>query len=145
MTPLPASIYFLSVDEVKDIHTNQISLYGGTHAVRDEGLLSSAVAQPSSGFGDQYLHGSLTAMAAAYLFHLVMNHPFVDGNKRTGLTSALVFLDLNGWELDLQLDGLGPDNKTKLEAIVIDVTIKSISKEKLVEFFELNAKQIVAP
>jgi death-on-curing protein len=85
---LPSSIYFLSVDEVKVIHADQISRYGGAFGIRDEGLLSSAVAQPCGQFADQYLHKSLPEMAAAYLFHLVMNHPFVDGNKRVGVASA---------------------------------------------------------
>jgi len=64
--------------------------------LRDEGLLQSALAQPSASFGDEFLHSGLFDMAAAYLFHIVSNHPFVDGNKRTGLAAALVFLDING-------------------------------------------------
>ncbi len=140
MTTLPSSIYFLSVEEIKEIHANQISLYGGTHGVRDEGLLASAIAQPASCFGEQYLHNSLAAMGAAYLFHLVMNHPFLDGNKRTGLAAALVFLELNGLHLNADLDTMESNGKTILEAIVIGVTTKTVSKEKLTELFELHAK-----
>jgi death on curing protein len=142
MTSLPESIYFLSVEEVKEIHKNQIDIYGGSYGIRDEGLLASAVAQPPSAFGEQYLHKSLPAMAAAYLFHLVMNHPFVDGNKRAGLAAALVFLELNGLELDPNLDVLKPHSKTLLEEIVISVTAKSLSKGDLTKFIESHTSPL---
>ena len=74
----------------------QIADHGGSIEIRDMGLLKSAVAQPSMTFGGEFLHDGLFVMAAAYLFHIVMNHPFVDGNKRTGLHAALTFLKLNG-------------------------------------------------
>lgn len=70
--------------------------FGGSDGLRDANLLASTVAQPSATFGGSLLHEDLFAMAAAYLFHIVMNHPFIDGNKRTGLAAALVFLDING-------------------------------------------------
>ena len=89
---------FLTFDEVMDIHRDQIERYGGTLGVRDAALLESALAAPQSGFGDQYLHGDLFEMASAYLFHLVQNHPFLDGNKRVGTAAALTFLVLNGVE-----------------------------------------------
>ena len=68
----------------------------GADGIRDFNLLESALAQPMARFGGQFLHGDLFFMAAAYLFHLVRNHAFVDGNKRTGLAVALAFLDVNG-------------------------------------------------
>ena len=89
-------IDFLSVEDVLDLHADQIALYGGDPGVRDLGLLSSAVAQPQAGSGGRRLHGDIFEMAAAYMFHIVQNHPFLDGNKRTGAVAALVFLDLNG-------------------------------------------------
>jgi death on curing protein len=76
---------FLDLVEVLEIHESRIELYGGRPGVRDLGLLQSALAQPSAGFGGEYLHGNLYEMAAAYLFHVSRNHPFVDGNKRTAL------------------------------------------------------------
>jgi death on curing protein len=91
---------FLDVEDVLGIHALQIERFGGSEGVRDLGLLDSAVAQPRAAFGGQFLHQDPFAMAAAYLFHVVMNHPFVDGNKRTGLMAALVFLDLNGHPID---------------------------------------------
>jgi death-on-curing protein len=94
MTPL-----FLTREEVLEIHALQLARYGGGAGLRDPGLLESALAQPEATFGGQYVHQDLWEMAAAYLFHLVSNHPFVDGNKRVGLLAALVFLDLNGVSL----------------------------------------------
>ncbi len=91
---------FLQVEDVLLVHGDQLDLYGGEHGVRDLGLLESAVAQPRSAFGGEILHADLFEMAAAYLFHIVQNHPFLDGNKRTGLAAALIFLDLNGVEID---------------------------------------------
>ena len=78
------------------LHSAQLQIFGGSDGLRDRGLLESAVGQAQSSFGGQFVHEGLIAMAAAYLFHVVSNHPFVDGNKRAGLLSALVFLDLNG-------------------------------------------------
>ncbi|MBX9769896.1 MAG: type II toxin-antitoxin system death-on-curing family toxin [Candidatus Obscuribacterales bacterium] len=89
------SLEFLSLEEVLAIHHNQIDLYGGTHGIRDLGLLQSAIAMPSAGFGGQYLHADIFEMAAAYVFHLSQNQPFLDGNKRTASASAIVFLKLN--------------------------------------------------
>jgi death-on-curing protein len=67
--------------------------------VRDPGLLASAVAMPQASFGGELLHEDLCAMAAAYAFHIAQNQPFVDGNKRTAVLAAIVFLDLNGIEI----------------------------------------------
>jgi death-on-curing protein len=89
-------IDFLSVDDVLLLHRDQIDRYGGEASLRDRGLLESALAQPAAVFGGEYLHGDLYEMAAAYLYHLVQNHPFVDGNKRIGAVTGLAFLRLNG-------------------------------------------------
>jgi death on curing protein len=87
---------FLDVDDVLEIHALQLEIYGGGEGLRDRGLLESAVAQAQASFGGQFVHEGIFAMAAAYLFHIVSNHPFVDGNKRAGMLAAIVFLDLNG-------------------------------------------------
>ena len=91
---------FLTFAEIIEIHDYQISHFGGAFGVRDIELLKSAIGMPSATFGGEYLHPSIIEMAAAYLYHLVENHPFVDGNKRVGAMAALVFLDLNGYEFD---------------------------------------------
>lgn len=87
---------FLTFDDVVELHRIEVERHGGSDGVRDAGLLASAVAQPTAGFGGEFLHEDLFAMAAAYLFHIVKNHPFIDGNKRTGFVAALAFLELNG-------------------------------------------------
>lgn len=98
--------FFLEVDDVLEIHATQLEAYGGAAGVRDRGLLESAVAQPQTSFGGTFAHEGLFAMAAAYLFHIVCNHPFVDGNKRAGLLAALVFLDVNGISISHPSDAL---------------------------------------
>ena len=79
------------------IHDEQIALHGGITGIRDEGLLSSALARPKqkANYGDS----SVFDLAAAYAYGIIRNHPFVDGNKRTGFLVAYVFLNINGWEL----------------------------------------------
>jgi death-on-curing protein len=91
---------FLTVEDVVEIHALQFERFGGSAGIRDQGLLESAVAQPQMTFGGQFVHADLFAMAAAYLFHLVQGHAFVDGNKRVGLLAALVFLDINGISIE---------------------------------------------
>jgi death-on-curing protein len=87
---------FLTVELVLLFHDEQRAQFGGAAGLRDARLLDSAVAQAMATFDDRYLHEDLQAMAAAYLYHIVQNHPFVDGNKRTGLLACLAFLELNG-------------------------------------------------
>jgi death-on-curing protein len=91
-----ADTLFLTLAEIIEIHTDQIRRYGGQAGLRDLALLESALAQPEASFAGEWLHGDHYAMAAAYAYHLCQNHPFIDGNKRTGLAAALVFLELNG-------------------------------------------------
>jgi len=81
------------------LHQHGIALYGGENGIRDIHALESAIAQPQATFDGQLLHPTLAGQAAAYLYHLVQGHGFVDGNKRVGVYAALVFLDQNGHEL----------------------------------------------
>lgn len=90
-----SGILFLTLDEVFELHLKQIELFGGSAGLRDRGLLESAIAQPGQTFGGAHLHEDIAAMAAAYLFHIVSNHPFVDGNKRTGFLVGVLFLEMN--------------------------------------------------
>jgi death on curing protein len=87
---------FVTLEDVLYLHELQLARYGGGSGIRDQGGLESAVAMPQATFGGEFVHGDLHAMAAAYAFHIAQNQAFVDGNKRTGLMAALVFLDLNG-------------------------------------------------
>lgn len=122
---------FLSVADVLLLHSEQVDLYGGEHGVRDPGLLESAVAQPQAGFGGQHLHTDVFEMAAAYLFHLVQNHPFLDGNKRAGAVSALVFLDINGVEIDAP--------KGAIYELTMSVATGQIGKREIAGFFRAHA------
>jgi death-on-curing protein len=97
---------FLDVDEVITLHARQLAAFGGSPGIRDRGLLESAVAQPQATFGGEHVHGDLFAMGAAYAFHIAENQPFVDGNKRTALDAALVFLHLNGFVVEDPPNGL---------------------------------------
>ena len=83
---------FLTVDEVLEIHSQQIELYGGSEGIRDFAPLESAIATPQATFNGEFLHPDIPAMAAAYLFHLCQNHAFVDGNKRVAANAAITFL-----------------------------------------------------
>jgi death-on-curing protein len=127
-------IEFLSLEEALQIHEQQIELFGGSHGLRDRGLLESALAQPQATFFGQYLHADLFAMAAAYLFHIAMNHPFIDGNKRVAAATAVVFLQLNGW-IDTATD-------EELVDITLGVASGQIGKEQIADFFRQHSQQI---
>lgn len=126
------SIVFLTLIEVMAIHQNQIENYGGLLGLRDKGMLDAALAQPESSFAGSYLHPDIYSMAGAYLYHIAMNHPFVDGNKRVATVSALVFLELNNHELDVTSD--------LLEKTVMKVAGSELSKDELIEFFRAYTK-----
>lgn len=119
---------FLTLAEVINIHSNQIELYGGQNGARDFGLLQSALAQPDASFAGQWLHDDIFSMAAAYAFHICQNHPFFDGNKRTALASALVFLELNGISLD--------DPKGKLLDAMLDMANGNLSKQQFAQILK---------
>jgi death-on-curing protein len=121
---------FLTLDEVLALHADQIDRYGGSTGVRDLGLLESALAAPRATFGGEYLHGTLPEMAAAYLFHLARNHPFVDGNKRAGVAVAIAFLGLNGLWLEADPEELGDQ--------VLRVAEGAMPKSELAEFIRRN-------
>jgi death-on-curing protein len=95
---------YLTLDEVIELHRLLLEQSGGTPGLRDQGLLESAVEQPAMSFGGQELYSSLADKAAALCFSLVMNHPFIDGNKRVGHAAMEVFLMLNGFELQASID-----------------------------------------
>lgn len=79
------------------MRSRELARWGGSDGVRDNGALEAAVAQPQATSGGDYLHEGVFAMAAAYAFHLAESQAFIDGNKRVGLNSVLLFLDLNGF------------------------------------------------
>lgn len=96
---MKSKIIFLTINHILFIHDRAIKRFGGSHGVRDIGLTESAVARPQATFGSKYLYHSIFDKAAALLQSLLKNHPFVDGNKRTALISAGLFLWKNGHKL----------------------------------------------
>jgi death-on-curing protein len=92
----PTDCVHLSVDIVEEIHAEAIRRFGGLDGVRDRALLESAVAAPQATFGGESVFKDIVEVAAAYLFYVCRNHPFLDGNKRAALGACVVFLRLNG-------------------------------------------------
>jgi death-on-curing protein len=113
-----------TVEAVKAIHAEVLAAHGGGEGVREEALLESAVAAPQATMMGELLFTDPIEIAAAYLFYLCRNHPFVDGNKRTALATCLVFLSENE---------LLPDEKLDLEAwesLTLDVASSRLDREQ---------------
>jgi death-on-curing protein len=118
---------FLTVAQVLAIHRRVMQDFGGDSTVRDEGLLQSAVMMPAAQYGGKLLHPDIEAMAAAYLFHICRNHAFADGNKRTALVAAELFLLLNGWQLKA--------TNRELERLTLWVAAGEVTKHDVIAFF----------
>ena len=129
---MSAAIAFISVDQVLEIHRRGIEEHGGSPELRDRGLLESAAAMPQAQFGGEFLHAGLPTMAAAYLFHLCKNHPFVDGNKRVAIAAAETFVLLNDRELVATDD--------ELAHLTLGVADGSISKDEAIAFFRKHVR-----
>lgn len=123
---------FFTYDQVLKIHEESIGSFGGAPGIRDINLLKSALAQPSATFHGDYLHKDLYEMAAAYLFHTVNNHPFIDGNKRTGALLALIFLSLHEVEVIC--------SQQELYEAIIKVAEGKMAKEKVVEWLRRSTE-----
>jgi death on curing protein len=134
MSGATENCFHLTVAIVREIHAEVIARFGGSDGVRDMALLESAVAAPQAGYGGKSLYADLTEIAAAYLFWLGRNHPFVDGNKRVALGACIVFLRLNGVEPK-------PDGP-KWEELALAVATGEIDREEAtVRLRELVAEQ----
>jgi len=123
---------FLTLDEVLSLHEDQIDRYGGLGGVRDTGLLESAMGSAAATFGGVFLHETVFEMAAAYLFGICRNHPFLDGNKRTAVAAALTFLEMNSEEISADEDAFFD--------LVIGVAEGRVSKAEVAVFFQEHAK-----
>ena len=113
-----------TVEAVKAIHREVLQAHGGSAGIRDEGLLDSAVAAPQATMMGQPMFKEPVEVAAAYLFYLCRNHPFIDGNKRTALATCLVFLSENGYLSQEKLDA------DIWEQLVLDVAASRIDREE---------------
>ncbi len=123
---------FLTLDEVLSIHADQLRRYGGAGGVRDVSRLISAIGMAETSFDGEYLHTTVFEMAAACLFHLAKNHPFVAGNKRTALMCALVFLGLSGQQLFAQAN--------ELNGWVDGVAAGRVDKSEVAVFLRENSR-----
>jgi death-on-curing protein len=121
---------FLTFIEVLELHRRVIEQSGGAFGTRDVGLLESAIAQPRMTFGGKDLYPSLFEKAAALGFSIIMNHPFVDGNKRTGHAATETFLVLNGMEISASLD--------EQERVVLAIAAGELEREAFVEWLQRN-------
>ncbi|MBD2043395.1 type II toxin-antitoxin system death-on-curing family toxin [Microcoleus sp. FACHB-672] len=119
---------FINKTAVLQIHARQIEIFGGSQGIRDSGLLESALAQPQATFVGNLLHATIHKQAAAYLYHLAMNHPFIDENKRTAFAVLDTFLRLNRYSLNLTND--------QAYDLVIQVVQSEMSEAELGNFLE---------
>lgn len=119
---------FLSIEEVLDIHYRLIERNGGLHGIRDMGLLISAIEMPKASMFGNYLHESIFDKASAYFYHIVCNHAFLDGNKRTGTAVSLIFLNENGVYLDY--------DKKEIVNLAIEVAKSKVTKQQISEFLK---------
>jgi death-on-curing protein len=117
---------YLSLAEVLELHRSVLEGWGGASGIRDLGALESALAQPRQSFSGQGLYPDLPTKAAALCFSLVLNHPFVDGNKRIGHAAMETFLMVNGHELHASLD--------EQERVMLDLAAGNLTREAFVEW-----------
>jgi death on curing protein len=130
----PDDCFHLTIEIVREIHAETLKEFGGLNGIRDEGLLASAVFAPQSRFAGKSPYTDLIDVAAAYLFYLCRNHPFLDGNKRTAMGAAIVFLRLNGVEP-------APDSEA-WERLVLDVASSKLGREQATQRLRKLARQL---
>ena len=123
---------FIRVSEIISLHSRIIDTSGGAHGVRDLGALKSALGQPHQTFGGQELYSSLIEKVAVLCHSLVLNHPFVDGNKRIGHAAMAVVLLMNGYELEADID--------EQESLFLDLASGNVSRSELTEWVQSHAK-----
>jgi len=130
----PGDCFHLTIEIVREIHDQAVKIFGGLHGIRDEALLASAVFAPQSSFGGKSPYVNLVDIAAAYLFYLGRNHPFLDGNKRTAMAAAIVFLRLNGFDPAADSDDW--------ERLVLDVVSGKIDREQTTRWLRKLARKM---
>lgn len=127
------TIRYLTIEQILALHDIGIQELGGTFGIRDRHLLESAAHQPQQAFGGQEIYPTVFDKAAAYAYFISENQPFLDGNKRTAISVAVVFLDLNGYEIVVP------------EGAIYDVTMrvgnKQLNREGLAEWFRKNSRR----
>jgi death-on-curing protein len=123
---------YLTPEQVLFIHSRLVTETGGSHGLRDLALLESAVARPRATFDSKELYPDLFTKAAALMDSLINNHPFLDGNKRTGITATGLFFRINGWKLTA--------SSKELVACTMRVAVEGLEIDELANW--LRAKTI---
>ncbi len=124
------STIYPTFEQILVIHYDQIERYGGSHGLRDLNLLESAIFRPQTTFGNEELYPDIYLKAAALMHSLLLNHPFVDGNKRTAVATCLVFLKINRKSLKV--------SQKALVAMTINVESKKWDMEQLASWLKSN-------
>ena len=125
---------YLRLSEVLEIHRRVLDQSGGAAGVRDLGAIQSALAQPQMTFGGEELYPTVEAKASAVCFSLVMNHPFVDGNKRVGHAAMETFLVLNGYELNADVDDA--------ETVILQLASGLLTREALLDWVRTHVNRV---
>jgi death-on-curing protein len=125
-------VRYLTAEQVLFIHARIIAATGGLHGVRDVGLLRSAVERPRATFGGKDLYRDMFSKAAALMASLIGNHPFLDGNKRTAISAAGLYLMLNGYELTA--------SQKELEAFTMDMALNKTAVRNAAAWFQRHAE-----
>ncbi|MCE2983619.1 MAG: type II toxin-antitoxin system death-on-curing family toxin [Parachlamydia sp.] len=119
-------IEYLTMEQVIDLQQELIKRYGGLPGIRDKGLLESALHAPETCLFGEEMFPTVYDKAAAYLYHIICNHPFIDANKRTGAAVTLIFLEANNQTIRF--------SQSDFEDIVLDVARNNIDKEQIAQF-----------
>jgi death on curing protein len=128
------NINFLSLDEILAIHHDQIERYGGSHGIRDLDLLMSALSRPQATFAGSDLYPDLFSKASALIHSLILNHPFVDGNKRTAIVSTARFLFINGFMLKM--------SEKELVNLPLKINSKSFDQDEISSWLKKHSEKI---
>jgi death on curing protein len=125
-------VIYLTAEQILFLHARLVAEIGGSHGVRDLGLLLSDVGRPQTSFDNQDMYPDLFMKAAALMDSLISNHPFVDGNKRTGIAAAALFLDANGYRLQL--------SNMELEKFTLEAARSGHTIEDIAAWLQINAR-----
>lgn len=121
-------IRYLTLIEILELHRRVINISGSTKGIRDIGLLESAINQPKAAFDKTDLYPGAVTKAAILCYSLIMNHPFIDGNKRVGHAAMETFLILNGFEIDANVD--------EQEDVINDLASGKIRQEEFIRWLQ---------
>lgn len=128
------TIYYLTVEQVIELHDSILAAFGGLAGIRDRGLLESALEAPQVNLYGQEMYQTLSEKGAVYVYHLIKNHPFQDGNKRTAYASLALFYEFNGLVIK-------EHERNKIEEICLHVAEGRLSKEGLIAEFKYKMSQ----